>query len=60
MRELEERFAGQEDIPKPPFWGGYRIEPEAVEFWHAQPSRTHERLLFRREGGAWVAELLSP
>lgn len=60
MRELEERYAGGAEIPKPPFWGGYRIAPTSIEFWNSQPSRTHERLRFRREDGAWVSEVLSP
>ena len=60
MRELEERYAGGAEIPKPPFWGGYRIAPTSIEFWNSQPSRTHERLRFRREGEAWVSEVLSP
>ena len=58
--EVEQRFATQAPIPKPPFWGGYRVEPEEIEFWHAQPSRMHERLRFRRQGDHWVSELLSP
>eukprot|EP00892_Ulva_mutabilis_P011890 jgi/Ulvmu1/9073/UM005_0168.1 len=60
MKELEEKYAGQETIPKPPFWGGYRVEPTSIEFWHSQPSRTHERLRFRWAGDGWVSEMLSP
>src|SRR5262245_32366236 len=43
----ESRFAGR-DVPRPPHWGGYRLVPEAVEFWSARADRLHERRLFRR------------
>jgi pyridoxamine 5'-phosphate oxidase len=57
---VEERFAGTDDVPPPPFWGGYRLEPHLVEFWQGRPSRLHDRLRFRRDGDAWVVERLAP
>ena len=57
--ELEERFAGAE-VPVPPFWGGLRLVPRAVEFWQGRPSRLHDRLRYRREPGGRVVERLSP
>jgi pyridoxamine 5'-phosphate oxidase len=57
--ELEERFAGQ-DVPVPPFWGGLRVVPSAVELWEGRPSRLHDRLRYRRDGERWVVERLSP
>ena len=57
--ELEERFAGQ-DVPVPDFWGGLRVVPTAVELWQGRPSRLHDRLRYRLDGGAWVVERLSP
>jgi len=58
-REVTERFAGR-DIPPPPHWGGYRIAPEAVEFWQGRPDRLHDRLRYRREGERWLVERLAP
>jgi pyridoxamine 5'-phosphate oxidase len=47
-------------IPRPPFWSGYRLVPERFEFWIAHQFRLNERILFRKEGGNWVRELLYP
>jgi pyridoxamine 5'-phosphate oxidase len=55
----EERFADVE-MTAPPFWGGYRIRPEAVEFWQHQDDRLHDRLRYRRSGGGWTVERLAP
>ena len=49
-----------DDPPLPPHWGGYRVAPEVVEFWQGRESRLHDRLRYRREGGKWVVERLSP
>jgi pyridoxamine 5'-phosphate oxidase len=48
------------NVPKPPNWGGYRVTPTAVEFWHGRPSRLHDRLRYTLVGGRWVRERLSP
>lgn len=53
------RFEGG-DIPRPPHWGGYRVAPEAIEFWSDRPHRLHERRLFTRGGDGWTEGLLYP
>jgi pyridoxamine 5'-phosphate oxidase len=57
--EVEERFSGA-DVPRPPFWGGYGLRPEEIEFWQGQAGRLHDRFLYTREAGGWRLERLAP
>ena len=49
VEEIEDRFRGQDEIPLPPFWGGYRLVPLVMEFWQGRASRLHDRWVFARE-----------
>ena len=59
VRELEAEYEGRE-VPRPPFWGGYRVEHEIVEFWQGRENRLHDRLVYRRNAGGWEMERLQP
>jgi pyridoxamine 5'-phosphate oxidase len=55
----DERFAGGE-VPRPEGWGGFRLTPEAVEFWQHRDDRLHDRFLYARVGGGWEIRRLAP
>lgn len=59
VAEVTDRFRGQA-VPCPPEWGGYRVIPDAVEFWQGRQSRLHDRLRFRRVAGLWHRDRVSP
>jgi pyridoxamine 5'-phosphate oxidase len=57
--ELEREYAGRE-VPRPPHWGGFRLRPNAIEFWEHRENRLHDRFRYTRAREGWRAELLSP
>jgi len=59
-QEIEVKFSGVEKLPLPPNWGGYRVIPEAFEFWQGRMSRLHDRILYTREVDGWKIERLAP
>ena len=56
---LEAEYEGS-DVPRPAFWGGYRVEPGVVEFWQGRENRLHDRIVYRRGDGDWRIERLQP
>jgi pyridoxamine 5'-phosphate oxidase len=57
--EFERRF-GAAEVPRPPYWSGFRVVPQRIEFWQERPFRLHDRFLFIREGERWRRERLFP
>jgi pyridoxamine 5'-phosphate oxidase len=59
VRELDRELEGRE-VDRPPFWGGYRLVPDEVEFWQHRANRLHVRLVYRRRDSGWEIEELQP
>ncbi|MGH3498512.1 MAG: pyridoxamine 5'-phosphate oxidase [Nocardioidaceae bacterium] len=58
-REIR-RYRADEPVPRPPRWGGYRLQPRMIEFWVGRASRMHDRVRFTRAGDAWTRDRLAP
>lgn len=58
-KEVEARFDGR-PVTRPPFWGGFRVAPELIEFWYGRAGRLHERLVYRKAGTAWTTGWIFP
>lgn len=60
LQQLKKEYETK-TIPRPPYWGGFRLIPVAIEFWQGRPSRLHDRLLYQRTAeGSWMIQRLSP
>jgi pyridoxamine 5'-phosphate oxidase len=59
VKEYEQKFKGEE-VPLPPFWGGYRLKPRTIEFWQGRANRLHDRIKYIREGDNWGRIRLYP
>lgn len=58
VAELDKTYPGE--VPRPPYWGGFRVVPSRVEFWQARPDRLHDRFVFQRAGDGWSVVRLQP
>jgi pyridoxamine 5'-phosphate oxidase len=59
MQAAEQKYDGQ-IVPRPPYWIGFRLVPEKLEFWQDVPNRLHDRLVYRPSGNSWTTERLYP
>lgn len=59
LEAVTDRFAGR-DVPLPEFWGGYRLEPDSVEFWQGRPGRLHDRIVYTKDEQGWAVARLQP
>jgi pyridoxamine 5'-phosphate oxidase len=60
LKFFDKKFKGR-SVPRPPYWGGFRLVPQLVEFWQGRPNRLHDRIRYRLvSGSAWKRERLSP
>jgi pyridoxamine 5'-phosphate oxidase len=57
---LQAKYADVDTLPLPPFWGGFCLVPDSMEFWQGRPSRLHDRVRYRLEDGIWKIERLAP
>jgi len=60
VQQMRRRHPGGAGVPRPRRWGGFRLLPARVEFWQESPDGLHDRIRYRRSGGGWVTERLSP
>tara|TARA_B100001175_G_scaffold313317_1_gene320716 strand:+ start:680 stop:1312 length:633 start_codon:yes stop_codon:yes gene_type:complete len=60
IKEFEKKYPDQKNVPRPPHWSGWRVEPDNIEFWLEIKNRVHERLNYRKENGKWLREILYP
>jgi pyridoxamine 5'-phosphate oxidase len=60
VKEFSEKYPESGPVPRPPHWSGFRLAPDAVEFWQDMPYRLHDRLVYTRAGGGWTTQRLFP
>ena len=60
VAQMEQKFEGVDDVPRPEKWGGFLIQPQSIEFWAGRRSRLHDRIRFVRSATGWTTERLQP
>jgi pyridoxamine 5'-phosphate oxidase len=59
-RQVTAQYADAAEIPRPPHWGGYLLQPDRIEFWQGRPNRLHDRIMYELYGGKWLIKRLAP
>lgn len=60
LRRRADELSGEESLQRPASWGGFRLDPDLIEFWHGSPTRLHRRLLYIKDEGGWRHQRLQP
>ena len=60
IKEFKTKYLNKNKVPRPPYWSGWRLKPEQIEFWLKIENRTHQRLNYRNDNGKWNKEILYP
>ncbi len=60
IKEYEEKYPKEKEVPRPPHWSGWRVLPNEIEFWLELDNRSHQRLVYKKENGKWIKEMLYP
>ena len=60
IKEFEKKYPDANNVPRPPYWSGWRLIPNEIEFWVDGEGRIHERLIYKNTGGKWSKEILYP
>ena len=60
IKEYQKKFPKEKDVPRPPHWSGWRVLPNEIEFWLELDNRSHQRLVYKKENGKWIKEMLYP
>ena len=60
IKEFEKKYPDENNVPRPPYWSGWRLMPNEIEFWVDGEGRIHERLIYKNTNGKWNKEILYP
>jgi len=60
IKEYEKKYPKEKEVPRPPHWSGWRVLPNEIEFWLELDNRSHQRLIYKKENGKWIKEILYP